>query len=109
MMVKEIGSRKPLKLRDRRHGTAAGYSYHKCRCNKCREAYCEAMAESKIRRNSQLQPEDHGKATTYTNALCRCDLCREAYRVSRQDFNRVAKARQRSYEKFRPLKLDELA
>lgn len=70
------------------HGTAGGYSNHKCRCDPCRTAWVDMAAELRRKRQESgyfLQPHiEHGLASTY-NAGCRCQPCTaEATRVSRE-------------------------
>lgn len=74
---------------DEKHGTATGYEYWRCRCDRCREANREAM-----RRYTGSKPrlaEDdipHGTRTKYRRG-CRCDGCREALReYARTEYRR---------------------
>lgn len=71
-----------LKPRDPRHGTANGYSNHKCRCKKCRAAWAEYTKQLKIVRKKKLKTNKnvvHGRASTYGNHGCRCKKCTTAW------------------------------
>lgn len=66
---------------DQRHGTLAGYNYHACRCDLCRE---EFRVYSKARRHLRaalLDADDprHGSYMTYRNWMCRCGPCSRAH------------------------------
>lgn len=64
-----------------KHGTAGGYAYYGCRCDKCR-----AWANKKHKKYRDhwrehpelIRPEEHGKWYTYTTKSCRCELCTAA-------------------------------
>lgn len=60
------------------HGTLARYLSHRyrCRCEDCRRANRERMAELKGR-----EPPQHGTYSGYLNYECRCRDCKEAARV----------------------------
>lgn len=66
------------------HGTTSGYSYHKCRCNKCVTTWNEyhvktraARQERNVARSNELV---HGLAKTYYKG-CRCSPCKSARAV----------------------------
>ena len=56
------------------HGTATGYTYHGCRCNRCKHANNERHLKQ-IKKDRELE---HGTANTYQNYGCRCELCTQA-------------------------------
>jgi hypothetical protein len=63
------------------HGTANGYSFHKCRCEPCVKANAAHQMEMTKQRAARGVPDHvHGTAGGYRNYLCRCDACRAAYR-----------------------------
>lgn len=75
------------------HGRPRGYTYYKCRCKECRNAWRIYMAERYRKRREANPPkprpapkgvngrrvkaEMHGTLTGYTYG-CRCDRCRDA-------------------------------
>ena len=66
------------------HGTLGGYTNHKCRCDKCREANRIYNTGAKARRYASLKdPLDarHGSTNFYGNYGCRCDRCTAAWAV----------------------------
>jgi len=77
------------------HGTAGGYSNHKCRCDRCRTAWAAMCRQMKANRKARLAgdrgstvrsvakdaPSEHGTESTYTNWGCRCADCTEAHRI----------------------------
>lgn len=66
---------------DLRHGTLAGYNYHACRCELCREEFSVYSRARRHLRSSLLAADDprHGMYTTYRNWMCRCDPCTAAH------------------------------
>lgn len=71
---------------DHRHGTEKGYSYHGCRCERCREAH----RESHTRWRAGGPPSSHGSGG-YEKG-CRCAVCKGAKQVC----NAESVARQRA-------------
>jgi hypothetical protein len=67
-----------------RHGTATGYRYYGCRCDRCRAANTATQRNLRERMNAVLDQRlaegrvHHGEAGTYFTYGCRCDLCRAA-------------------------------
>jgi hypothetical protein len=64
------------------HGTAGGYTNHKCRCGPCTTAHsadCARYAQNRAALPTTEIP--HGTENGYGNYRCRCELCREAHRV----------------------------
>ena len=57
------------------HGTLNRYTYHRCRCELCREAARDVRQE----RVGQ-KPPHHGTVSSYRNWGCRCVKCRRAER-----------------------------
>jgi Fe-S cluster assembly iron-binding protein IscA len=68
------------------HGTEYTYKYYGCRCDLCKAANTQAMAErrSRVRLTVDLNSADiiHGTTNTYRYYGCRCDKCKEAHRIS---------------------------
>lgn len=63
---------------DEHPGTISRYVNHKCRCDKCREAWRVYSAKRKAERALQSKdPSDirHGTYMFYTNHGCRCEYC----------------------------------
>jgi hypothetical protein len=69
-----------------KHGTAGGYTNHRCRCDDCRRAWSEDHARRTAERAALLAADPglapHGSASTYRNYLCRCTACVLANRVT---------------------------
>jgi hypothetical protein len=67
-----------------RHGTANGYSHHRCRCGDC----CDAWRDYKTERQARaIAASTHGIRSTYVTG-CRCDPCRaaeSAYKAARRE------------------------
>ena len=62
------------------HGTAGGYSNHRCRCDRCRKAWAVEVAASKNRRAARpIPPRVHGTQNGYGNYKCRCPECTRAW------------------------------
>lgn len=87
----------PPWMPERAHGTKHGYSYYRCRCDRCTEANREWTARGIANRAKKDIPAAiHGKASTYTNWACRCPRCTAAHatRLKKQKSRRrVNKAR----------------
>jgi hypothetical protein len=68
---------------DTRHGTLAGYNYHACRCDQCRDEFRAYSRYRRHLRSALLAADDprHGRYTTYRNWMCRCNPCLEAHRA----------------------------
>jgi hypothetical protein len=65
---------------DPRHGTVNAYTYHGCRCDRCKEANREATAAARDRRQKAgVPPEAHGTVNAYSNYRCRCAECTVAH------------------------------
>lgn len=63
--------------RDLPHG-ASKYVNHACRCDICRAANTQRVAERRAARaNAKMPPPEHG-AAAYSNYGCRCEICRAA-------------------------------
>jgi hypothetical protein len=75
----------PLKSRDPRHGSATGYSYWGCRCDKCRAAFTQSNNKSRAKKLSKLLEAGIHGLKTY-QAGCHCDVCRAAARQQRAEF-----------------------
>lgn len=64
---------------ERWHGSAGGYTNHRCRCDDCRRAWNEAVATwrvaRKLRHRLGYKGFKHG-ATGYREWNCRCTTCR---------------------------------
>lgn len=72
-MRRALKSTNPLRGRtDPRHGTASGYGYWGCRCNKCRAA---ATAKAREFRASR-EITEHNRLGYELG--CRCEVCRSA-------------------------------
>lgn len=74
---------------ERWHGTISGYTYHKCRCDKCRQAkriysrgYYREWIAGQVEERATRPPNGehwHGTANGYNNRCCRCEPCRAAW------------------------------
>lgn len=65
---------------DPRHGTINAYSYHGCRCDRCKAAQKESVAAARDRRqNGEIPEHVHGTENGYSNYRCRCDRCKDAH------------------------------
>jgi hypothetical protein len=63
-----------------KHGTVAGYTKGKCRCDACKAANAEYMDFYRAnKRNKPIPDRVHGTANGYTNYHCRCDACKTAH------------------------------
>lgn len=65
-----------------RHGTSTGYTRHKCRCDKCHEAYTKVRKEREARNRREGLPEGdprHGTSNGYKHFGCKCEPCRTAH------------------------------
>lgn len=74
------------------HGTAGGYTNHKCRCDDCKRAFADAMWKANRKRRERGLPPgapQHGTANGYGNYGCRCDLCLDARRKDRLERKRA--------------------
>lgn len=80
----------PLPTDDPRHGTAGGYTNHRCRCQACRAANAKEHQEASRRRSERPIPDHvHGSMNGYRNYRCGCEKCLEAKRiVSREQYRR---------------------
>ena len=70
---------------ERWHGTASGYTNHKCRCVQCKAAWASYIGRVKAVRKSKVLAADdprHGTTNLYGNFSCRCEACTEAHRVA---------------------------
>jgi hypothetical protein len=69
---------------DPRHGTENGYSNLKCKCEPCKQAWREAVAEDRKTRATKPVPDHvHGTENGYRNYGCKCDKCKTEWsRVS---------------------------
>lgn len=64
------------------HGTTTAYTYNKCRCQECTEAWRAYGNEARARRVEEgLADGDdrHGTKNGYVNYGCRCVECKLAY------------------------------
>lgn len=80
---------------DPRHGTANGYTNHKCRCDKCRAAWAAYMKPYVTAHNrrmgirpieewNKVRPKAaHGTESKYRGG-CRCEPCRMASVAARR-------------------------
>jgi hypothetical protein len=69
------------------HGTANGYSYHKCRCDLCVEANRIHQLEMTTARGEFEVPDHvHGTYGGYANYRCPCELCRSVYRAKQAEY-----------------------
>lgn len=74
------------------HGTAGGYTNHRCSCKRCKEAFATACYVARMRRGREvLEPGDprHGQ-NGYGNYNCRCDICRAGHAETKRN-ERIAK------------------
>jgi hypothetical protein len=79
---------------DPRHGTINGYTNHSCRCELCRAANTESVANARNRRVGELPPEEvHGTENGYSNWRCRCSDCREAHAAAARERRASRKGR----------------
>jgi hypothetical protein len=81
-----------LRPGDPRHGTTAGYNYHRCHCQQCRNANAAYSTVIRRRRGVAARPPKgsnltHGLRSTYVHG-CHCDQCREAERRYKADLRR---------------------
>lgn len=61
------------------HGTESGYSYWRCRCERCRKAWATAHAAHRDdARSAPVPRRHHGTRYGYTYYACRCFPCRQA-------------------------------
>lgn len=60
------------------HGSTSMYVYHKCRCERCREAWRSYVAGWRSRIVLTDDDSRHGTLNAYNNYRCRCDRCRAA-------------------------------
>jgi 5-methylcytosine-specific restriction endonuclease McrA len=74
----QLGRPRPKKL-DFDHGTAQGYNYHKCRCDRCRTWAREYHVAHRLKQAEQLTA-NHG--TSGYNYGCRCDVCKAAAKAN---------------------------
>ena len=66
---------------DPRHGSLGAYTNHRCRCQRCRDAYSRYQVPIRQAfRQHGLEPDDprHGTDNGYTNYGCRCPDCTDA-------------------------------
>lgn len=66
-------------LAEQAHGTASSYSKRGCRCDLCRRAKTQEMAEWRRRAAEKTPPASvHGTSGGYCNWSCRCEPCKQA-------------------------------
>jgi len=87
---------KKLPKNSSRHGTLSGYTYYKCRCDKCKKNFSGYRAKLRKKYMKKSPEKDkllkHGDASTYTNYGCHCDKCRAAkMKVQREYRKRIKK------------------
>jgi hypothetical protein len=67
-------------MNEKWHGTANGYDYHACRCDRCKRAMMEYRKEyaQRLQAKGKADPSliPHGTMHGYTNWGCRCDECK---------------------------------
>ena len=70
------------------HGTEDGYTNHRCRCPRCRQANTVANHKRRQARKSRPIPAhvEHGTEHCYGNYGCRCGPCRVAHSQARRDY-----------------------
>jgi hypothetical protein len=78
---------------ERWHGTAGGYTNHRCRCDPCRDAWADMCYRMRQNRTQRPTPDHvHGSANGYGNYGCRCKECTHAWAVvSREQKRRAVK------------------
>lgn len=72
----------PIPEGSSRHGTSTGYTRHKCRCDKCYEAYTKVRKDREARKRREGLPEGdprHGTSNGYKHFGCKCEPCRTAH------------------------------
>lgn len=77
-VVRLVGRRNSM---EKWHGSAGGYSNHKCRCDACRLAWNKSCRERKRRRRDEFvytPGADHGTAKMYQRG-CSCADCKTAH------------------------------
>ena len=75
------------------HGTAGGYTNHKCRCEPCTEANKKAHIKWRDRvKFKDLSTLKHGTCSTYSNYGCRCAECTKANTDARRNQRKKATA-----------------
>lgn len=88
-----------LSISDPRHGTANGYNNLDCRCDACKKAWADYVAQQRLNRSRKARAGEgglvHGKSATYSNWRCRCDQCTEAHRIASARRARRARAREK--------------
>lgn len=65
---------------DPRHGHNSTYNNHRCRCEPCKAAHAEVMAD----RAHLIREDRHGTYTNYAYG-CRCESCKAARRNYAED------------------------
>ncbi len=75
------------------HGLS-GYTNTRCRCDVCRDAWRDYIAEMRLIRAERPIPKrvQHGNANTYSNHGCRCEACTAAASALRLAYRRRKKA-----------------
>ncbi len=88
-----------------KHGTDTGYSWHKCRCDECKEAH--RLVAQKRRRAAGMRavvPAQHGTWGMYVNKKCRCAPCKLAakeYRLAYHKANPMKESQSRHKRRAR--------
>lgn len=90
-------------------GSGTGYSYHKCRCSRCKEANttrtARRRAERRLGREDLIHPDaPHGTPGGYSNWGCRCEDCSAEFAVALDSSyrNRLSKLTESGGRPFHP-------
>jgi hypothetical protein len=74
----ELRAARAERTLDFEHGTPSAYTYHRCRCEVCREGNRLRMRQLMLNRSERTVAAPHGTVSGYTNWKCRCAPCKKA-------------------------------
>lgn len=75
------------------HGTAGGYTNHRCRCESCIEAHRWSMQDDRARRALAPVPSHvHGTNNGYENYACRCEACTTVHKAKLTRWRRARRS-----------------
>lgn len=77
-----------------KHGTTSSYSYHKCRCDVCREYIVSYQSQRAEERGLSIPDSVHGTYNGYKNYKCRCEKCYKAAQDARASYSKVKTSRE---------------